>query len=311
MENDDLIIPYLTIEEMRELAQQEKYQKEWKRLEELCIYNPSFKDEKTGLTYCDKWYYTARLTTLHKHLLVEEYMAADFDDVDWEFVTNRYDLMALAELVIIYQHPLCWEVCFSEPFNIVCEGRFAKPVSCYEEFDSRIYDSWKWFTKIIQKAVLYFVDKQPIYINDDLSNGIKSGMHPWRYLMLRMEDLENYINFEYDNFRSFNNGLLYFDPDALLKNIRYIKEQRGAAKAAEIVKLFQSEWEDIELLDTYHYSKYPSQQITKFKRLLFKGFNKELGITEPDKEQTGSTVNITVNGDYVAGDKIMGNKEND
>lgn len=303
------ISSYLTIEEMRELANQDGYRRRWEADRDNQCYLPTYYDPKTNLTYCDRWY--DRLTLLHKHLLVEEYMQLDFDLVNWESATNNYNFSAIAEIELIYTNPLAWKVDALEPDGFVFSGRVAHPVSNWEEYDFRQYKINKWLYKIMNRAILYFADNLLRFETDNLDRGVKSGMHRWHYLMLNIEEFETYVQCDYDFFRSFATRLPYFHADSLLKNIRYIKEQRGTAKAVEIVKLFQSEWDDIELLDTYHYSKYPSQQITKFKRLLFKGFNKELGITGPDKDQAGQHVNIVVNGDYVVGDKIMGHKEND
>ncbi len=298
---DDFKPNYLTIEEMREIAEQDAYKRQWEAEKNEYGYVPIYQDEKTKLTYCDRWNY--RVSTVHKHILVEEYMASDFDSVDWEFVTNKYDLRTIADIILLFQHPLVWDDHTCEPFGMIIYGRMAHAVSHYEEYDGRGGTSYAWLLKILNKAALYFADHLPTYNKDDLSKGIKTGMHRWGYIMVRREEMENYIAYEYDDFKSFNNGFIFFDPDALLKNIRYIKEQRGVAKAAEIVKLFQTEWEDIEILDAYKFSKYPTQQIAKFRKLLFKGFNRDLGLSTSGQNKAGGTTYIM--GDYIAGNKYV------
>ena len=265
---------YLTLDDLHELAKREPYKNSWDfAMSEFHSDRPTY-DEKSDLYYYYNW--NRGLSIVHRHMFVEEYMSRPYDTVDWKQVTNYYNLYTINDFIGIFVHPLAWVSGFQFPNDYVVLGKVAKETSNYEPYDGRMNISWDWFNRVTSEAVLYFADKGLTYYKDDINRGIKRGLHKWNYIMVRSDD--EIFNHMYSNsdLGTFNEGRFFFDIDSFQKNILYIERMRSSNLAAKIIRCFQKEWDDIVLWDAFGISKYPKEQIEKFKLVLFRGYEKEL-----------------------------------
>ncbi len=265
----------LSKEELDEIASQESYKCEWE--DYTSGQNPPYYDEKSKVWYYKDW--TKQMNSFYKHKFVEEYMSAKYDAVDWRFVTNNYNLPIIREIIQLYLQPLAWTETDDLPDGYAVVGKVARsmPVGPYN--DDREFGAYEWYTAIKNESVLYFADTMPCYEKDNFKGGYKADMHRWEYLITINDDsMADYLKSNTKGFSSFNNGLLFFDIECFRANIRYIIQQRGVERAAEIVTMFQKEWEDIEQWEAFEIAKYPKDQIRKFKLFLFHGLDKELKI---------------------------------
>lgn len=255
-DNDN--VPYVTIKQMQELRPDTK----------LHV------DGQTGLCYTDFFSKGSR-DLLNAHLLVELLME-DPDKVDWAKVTYGFDKRIIEYLEHIFQHPLVWvnELPDELQKDIVVVGKIAQEKSSYERDCCMPYDKF-FFNMFYHDRLLWFADNLPtgkdfgdfgIYYNDFIL---------WNYL------IEGIGTFRLQE----NEHLDVYNISDFIWNINYIAEQRGGVKAAEIIRKFRDDWQDIVAQKLFYTQRLSDQQKESFRLALFEGMERNLRKWEAESDQ--------------------------
>lgn len=269
----------LNREELLKLCQTELCQKWYKSCMEGAIC-----DRITRLHYLEYWDSLDMPLPL-AHLLVEEYMAHDYDEVDWQRITECYDLYIINEIAYLWLHPLVWQT--PSQFTKVGDRFVITGNIAVEDLNSKrshIQHFYDWKEKIMTDATLYFADNLPILSQDD-GNGkdwyLLEGMIEWDRIMTAFNPWGDEI-------------LPYskrFDMSVFRENIKLIARERGGTKAAEIIRKFQDDWKDIVHWGCFGIHELNKDEVNFFQKSLFKGFERELRIWESNASQTNTTNN--------------------
>ena len=260
---DDVNAPFVTIEEMKEILKGKRRKDSSNGWEELKL------DTQTGL------YYTTYFENLpgdlvYSHLLVEQMMEMP-EEVDWARVTYGYDTDIIEILEDIYRHPLVWmkDDTYEVGGKFVVLGRVAKAMSCEERFTC--FPDDMFFANMKGKVrVLWFADNLPV--GDCV--GYDKGFIRWNLItenaFARMSDEE--IKTDVFNIRKF------------LQSMSWIEEERGGAKAAEIIRKFREDWQAIIAMKLFHTASMSNEQKEDFRQALFEGMDRNMRIWEADQE---------------------------
>ena len=246
---DDHNVPYVTLEEMQELLPNVKLKQ----------------DEQTGLYYIEyrDGYSSQNLLCAHYWI---ELLMEDPDKVDWAKVTHGYDKRMIEYLEHLYKHPLVWVDKLPDKLQreIVVVGKIAQEKSSYERDCCLPYDNF--FFNMFYNRVLWFADNMPTGKDYGHFSIYHSDFILWNYLT---EELDIYGLHEDKN-------PIVFNVDNFLRNINYIAEHRGGAKATELVRLFRQDWPSIVAQKLFLIEYMSEQQIEAFRLALFEGMDRNL-----------------------------------
>ena len=255
---DDFDVPYVTIEEMQELYPNAK----------LCM------DEESGLyytTYFDTFERDLILTHLYVELLMNEP-----EKVDWAKITRGYQKSSIEYLEHIYTHPLVWidQLPDDFPKGIAVVGKIAQEMSSYERDCCSPYDMF-FFNMFHKDRILWFVDNLPTGKDYGYFNIYHADFILWNYLT---EGIGIYGLHE-------DEKPIVFNVDEFQRNINFIADHRGGAKAAELVRLFRKDWPDIVAMKLFLIDYMSDEQIEDFRQALFEGMERSLRKWENQDEQ--------------------------
>lgn len=247
-------------------------------------------DRMTHLLYPEYWD-SIDIPLPMAHLLVEEYMSHTYDEVDWQKVTNSYDLYAINEIAYIWLHPLVWKA----PSEFIrVKDRFVVTENvAVEELSKKRWLSQQfsdWRLKIKKATTLYFADNLPVWAQDDGDGKdwyMLEGMIEWDRIMTSFFPLGNEL---YPHPK-------HFDMSVFRDNIKLIARERGGAKAAEIIRKLQEDWIDIEHWGCFGVHELTKEEVNFFQKSLFKGFERELRKWESNVSQS-RTENINQEKQY-------------
>lgn len=272
---EDYDVPYVTLEQMHELSPNTKLNK----------------DEQTGLYYTDYFHIYATPNLLCAHYLVELLME-DPKKVDWAKVTHGYSKYDIEYIEHIYTHPLVWVDKLPDKLQkeIVVVGKIAQEKSSYERSCCSPYENF--FFNMFYDRVLWFADNMPTGKDYGYFSIYHSDFILWNYLT----EERSYYDPHEDEEKP-----IFFKVDIFLRNINYIAEHRGGAKAAELVRLFRQDWPSIVALKLFCIEYMSEQQIEAFRLALFEGMERNLCKWEaeqpkqpkPKKEQRPTPKSIT------------------
>ena len=261
---EDYNVPYVTIEEMKELLPNTKLEV----------------DESTGLLYTDR-FKNGTPTLLCAHYLIELLMDEP-DKVDWARVTHGYEKYKIEYLEHVYKNPLVWVDKIPDELQkkIVIIGKIAQEKSSYERDCCMPYDNF--FSNMFYDRVLWFADNMPTgqdYGDFDKYHG---DFILW-----------NYLTEERDLFGLHEDeGPIVFNVDVFLRSINYIAEHRGGAKAAELVRKFREDWPAIVAQKLFLTTYMSEQQIEDFRQCLFEGMDRNLRKWEAENDKPQEPCNL-------------------
>jgi hypothetical protein len=266
-EEENLIQEYkdniLSIEVMRSIYEQQ--QKDWGCHTARDINLK--RDEKTGLYYAevDSIFHQG---LLYNHLMIEQ-LYAQKEHVDWQRVTDGYDYREIEWIRHILTHPLVWVPAEEVGIECVVVGKVARE----EEPISRVandYDISIFCWRLNGSGALWFADNMPV-----------------------LEDVHQVGRCEYDNLPE---DMLLWDrlacgplfksyPINLRQNIDYIAEERGPAKAIELVERFREDWQDIITLKLFNMSDAEDYEVQRLHKAMFEEMDRKLRIWKRKVEE--------------------------
>lgn len=272
--NEEENYQLVSIEEMRELILQER--------DEILPRYDLWKDEATGLYSTDLFAFGGN-GVLRDHYTMERIVEKQ-DEVDWLRITNCYDAGTIGEMLYTHKHPLVWleRTPNDLPYKYIVTGKVA-----VEQF---LEDRLWYSLPIYKESVLNWFVKElptPSYpLFYDPPFGVPDDMILWNYLLNnRSEEIKFYQNrraflheHTKDNFHDApeESENLYLDIDIFFNNLQYVVKHFGAAKAAEIVRLLQSDWKSIVALKLFGVNDVSKERIEEFRTFLFEGLERYL-----------------------------------
>lgn len=244
----------VTIDEMREMLKDEDF-------DDLQI------DSNTGL-YCTNYFIAkANMSLLKTHYLVER-MQDKLDHLDWPKLTCFFDDNIIDTILKTYFHPLIWidhEESYRWNDKIVTTGKVAMETT----ETTRTYSAFTTFItcRLPEICMLWFADTLPSEDEGLISKYPYSapyGMIVWKYLVSDLYEKQP------------------FNENSFLINIRFIAEERGGARAAEIVRKLREDWSDIVTMKLFNIDKLTPEQIENFRAILFEGMNRYISKWEAE-----------------------------
>ena len=266
---DDVKAPFVTIEEMEEILKGKTRKDSSNGWEELKL------DTQTGLYYTT-YFENVPHDLVYSHLLVEQMMEMS-EQVDWARVTYGYNTNIIELLEDIYRHPLVWMTpdTYEVGGEFVVLGRVAKAMSCEERFTCFPYDMF--FNDMRGKVrVLWFADNLPV--GDCV--GFDKGFIRWN--LITEDEFARHISDEEAIPEVFNIR-------EFLLSMSWIEEERGGAKAAEIIRKFREDWPDIIAMKLFHTANLTNEQKEDFRQVLFEGMDRNMRKWEDEQEKDNET----------------------
>ena len=257
----------LTLEEMYDIFMQDKY-KDFREHYGL--------DVKPNSTYGRQvptlhvWGHR-QLPLIYRHIVAEQLLREDYQNVHWESygVTENNVLL---ELVQLWLNPLTW----ADPLeleNYVVDGRVA-----YEVFDEnrryeQVDETWQY---IETRRILAFADNPPVFKGDVAGNGMVKGMHFWTQLTFdHSAPLIKIMGGDRLDYEEMRSTIKPYAAAALRSRLGFIAKERGGARAAELLRMLQSEWSQIKLWKT-EFSGMTENEINEFESILMHGYDELL-----------------------------------
>jgi hypothetical protein len=244
----------LSIEEMRNIHKQQ--QNDWGNhtIRDINLK----KDTNTGL------YYVLVDSKLHQGLLYEhlmlEQLYAQKEHADWQRVTDGYDYREINWIRDLLTNPLVWVPTEEVENDYVVVGKVAREEPRPDAIDDREIYSFCW--ELEKMGLLWFADTLPVLKDVRASflkyDNIPEDMILWDRLMC--------------------NHLFKGDPRDMRRNINYIAEHRGAAKAAEIVERFREDWQDIITLKLFDMQEAEDFEVQRLHKSMFEEMDRQLRI---------------------------------
>jgi hypothetical protein len=183
--------------------------------------------------------------------------------VDWKRVTRFYDPEQIARIYHLLSSPLLWVDPLPFETNCVIVGRVAQEVSP-EWTEQALMD---WHQQMFEENLLWFADTLPVA--DDV--------HMYRYHRLPKDMLL------WDRILTgWNNNM---SVSAFRNNMNFIYEQRGGAKAAELIKRLRDDWKDIQILQLFGFEGMKPQKLEEFRLALFEGMDRNVRIWDAEAIQ--------------------------
>lgn len=258
--------PFVTMEEMEDLAKTEPYKPHDESIQ-LSL------NKENGLYYTRIFTVPWLSNALVNHLMVEKCMQQP-DKIDWAKTTNYYDYSIIADIMRGWLKPLIWQPVTPDiAMSYIIVGKVAYPKLHVLRYKSKLIDNWMW--DMIYEKVLFFADHRPTYSEDVLSgsNRHMKDMLAWDFLMVDpLPFLHDARQPDYIN----EHKLIYFSPEAFRNQLLHIVEQRGEKVAAELVKLFREDWQSIVSWKLFNIDMLSTEQVEEFRACLFEGMEADL-----------------------------------
>lgn len=270
---EDYDTPYVTIDEMKEMLGSRKHKWDDDHYEELQF------DEQSGLYYTECFAYHDR-DLLQAHLLVEQCLE-HFDELDWERITNGYELSVVSRIEHLMENPLVWvdEMPDELAEKFVVTGRVAVEKSSEERSTCLPYCDF--FVTMRKERLKWFANQLPtpkdIYPDYSYHN-VPKDMILWGVILT--DDFEFRL-WEINDFEK-KDRLMdreywpYCNPQHFRRELERIYDQFGAQKAALIVRLLREDWQDIKVLKLFGIDTLTLEQIEEFQQCLFEGMDRNL-----------------------------------
>lgn len=234
-------------------------------------------DEQKALYYTDRLFaYSAEL--LLNHMLVEKCMQK-WDQIDWQRTTHNYDYETIAFIRQTFDHPLKWDT--PEHINdIICLG----PVVTEGYREIQPYGIEDFWDKLYNDGLLWFADNMPAI--KDASGGFRYHQTPDDFIAWdRLFSTDAAFYHRYDRKRRELMSYKLFNIQTFRDNISFIAQQRGGAKAAQIVRLLREDWQDILLFKYFDMDEIPQEKVEEFRQCLFEGMDRNLRKWETETPQ--------------------------
>lgn len=258
----------LSIEEMRQIHDQQ--QKEWgyHTVRDINL----IKDKETGLYYAHV-FSMCHQGLLYEHLMLEQ-LYAQKENVDWQRVTDGYDYREIKWIRDILTHPLVWVPVEEVENECVVVGKVAREEPRPDAISDRHIYTFCW--ELEKKGLLWFADTMPV-LNDVHQVG-----------RLEYEKLpEDMVLWD----RLICGHLFKTNPNNMHRNIEYIAEQRGAAKAVEIVERFREDWQDILTLRLFNLWEAEDFEVQRLHRAMFEEMDRQLRIWKKKADNISESTN--------------------
>lgn len=250
MENELTSFQLVTIEEMRELLQSNRY----RLVDEEMDFKPELEvDPKSGLYYTDYFKEEFTLNLVLAHLLAEQCMAKR-EQLDWGRTTNGYDCAIVAKIIELYMHPLVWcEIPNAVREHYIVMGRFAME-ELVEREEHRYLYAFVLDDSREQRA-LWFADHLP-----------SRAIPKWETLMTnyRRADLLKVSSSE-----PYSISLPIINVNDLEENLIYIFNSRGKDKVIELVERLRNDWKRLEKLQICGFDKLSEGEKEQLKDYVF------------------------------------------
>ena len=214
---------------------------------------------------------------LQLHVKLEAYLLLyKPNEVKWD----RKDLFNLDyEIMVIekWVHPYVWY----DPTRldgVISDGRIA----CEMYLPQRRLDVFPYINHFEECRLLSFADDVPEFLDAEVRH--KKGTHDWKWLSGNCRDLiAKALNGEpiYDeDFES----IVWYDGFLLRERLEHIAKERGGVRAAELLRLFQSEWKDVKRWGV-DLDSMDDDEIEEFEDMLMNGMDDLLEEWEEEEEQ--------------------------
>lgn len=269
MESEQEQYQLLTIEEMMELLQTDRYRLD----EEYEEFKPEFeKDPETGLYFTDYFKEEDIDHLLYNHLLAE-LCIAHRKQLDWGRTTDGYNCAIIAKIVAIYSHPLVWsEVPYSVLENYVITGRFAKEESLKRE------DYGELILFLLNESrelrALWFADHLPT-----------RAIPNWSTLMT------NYCRADLLTVPTSGPAELplpHINTRNLEENLECIYLNRGKDKVVELVERLRNDWVRLEKLKLCGFGELSPEEIEQLKDYVFSTIDYRIEYWEMKNDDLGN-----------------------
>lgn len=293
---EDYDTPYVTIDEMKEMLGSRKHKWDDDHYEELQF------DEQSGLYYTECFAYHDR-DLLQAHLLVEQCLE-HFDELDWERITNGYELSVVSRIEHLMENPLVWvdEMPDELAEKFVVTGRVAVEKSSEERSTCLPYCDF--FVTMRKERLKWFANQLPtpkdIYPDYSYHN-VPKDMILWGVILT--DDFEFRL-WEINDFEK-KDRLMdreywpYCNPQHFRRELERIYDQFGAQKAALIVRLLREDWQDIKVLKLFGIDTLTLEQIEEFQQCLFEGMDRNLRRWDAETPQPSSPETTPASFEYI------------
>ena len=214
---------------------------------------------------------------LQIHVLLEAYLLQyKPDEVEWK----REDLFNLDHEILVIQkwvHPYVWY----DPTRldgVIADGRIA----CEMYIPQRRMEVFPYIRHLEECRLLSFADDVPVFLDPRVRH--KKGTHAWKWLSGNYDGLvAKALNGE-DIYEEDFESIVWYDGFLLRERLEHIAKERGGARAAELLRLFQSEWTDVKRWGV-DLDSMDDDEIEEFEDMLMNGMDDLLEEWEEEEEQ--------------------------
>ena len=214
---------------------------------------------------------------LQIHVLLEAYLQLyKPDEVEWK----RGDLFNLGHEIMVIQkwvHPYVWY----DPTRldgVIADGRIA----CEMYIPQRRMEVFPYIRHLEECRLLSFADDVPVFVDPRVRH--KKGTHDWKWLSGNYDGLvAKALNGE-DIYDEDFESIVWYDGFLLRERLEHIAKERGGARAAELLQLFQSEWKDVKRWGV-DLDSMDDDEIEEFEDMLMNGMDDLLEEWEEEEEQ--------------------------
>lgn len=248
---------YLTLDEMFQIylynASYENERNEYK-IDLLCT-----ADGVKHLVQHPKWF-SPRFSLLYRHIIAEQLFRTNYTTIDWmkEHGDNPF---VLAELLWLWMNPLAWqEPCKCKDYVVI--GKVAAEKRCAE----RVQQVTAIYNHIMQLTILQFADNPKVCETEDLEIGDIKGLHIWNVITRDNSMIEGVIHGEKCKDYTIKERNQY-DAFCLRNNLSLIACLRGGKRAAELLRMLQTEWPTIKNYK-FRFGKTKMEKIMDFENAL-------------------------------------------
>ena len=270
---EDYDTPYVTIDEMKEMLASRKHKWDDDHYEELQF------DEQSGLYYTECFAYHDR-DLLQAHLLVEQCLE-HFDELDWERITNGYELSVVSRIEHLMENPLVWvdEMPDELAEKFVVTGRVAVEKSSEERSTCIPYCDLG--INLDKERLKWFANKLPT--RKDINSRNYAYNFPRDMILWDRILTDPYEKFCADLYAPQKSNPYtghvfwpYCNPVHFRQEIERIHIDFGPQKAAQLVRLLREDWQDIIALKLFGVYTLTPEQIEEFRAGLFEGLDRSL-----------------------------------
>ena len=222
-------------------------------------------NDKPGLPVYSDWYDYTRYHPVYRHYVAESILEEDvsLDEMKTMGLLSAFPFFSFAELVM---NPLCMMAVYEDENGVKqhpLEEKFIKERFC---------ENHAKFGQFFDARVLEFADDPHLQEHDNLRSGLIKGMHVWFPLT---GDFLGVLDKILAGERGVYNDLFdmrWYDVASLRKNLVFIADHRGGARALELLRMLQKEWPDIKRWKT-GFKSMEAEDIAQFEDVLMHGYD--------------------------------------